>query len=71
MWCLAQKVQRTILFKYYISGHNPSSCFYLKHRTVYISKHKVSETGFRPEMGSIDRDSLYLRTESSLRNVVF
>jgi hypothetical protein len=24
-------------YKYYVSGHYPSSCFYLKHRPVYIS----------------------------------
>jgi hypothetical protein len=33
-------------YKYYVSGHYSSSCFYLKHRPVYISKHNVSETGF-------------------------
>jgi hypothetical protein len=25
-------------YRYYVSGHYPSSCFYLKHRPVYISK---------------------------------
>jgi hypothetical protein len=35
-----------ILYKYYVTGHYPSSCFHLKHRPVYISKHNVSETGF-------------------------
>jgi hypothetical protein len=33
------------LYKYYVSGRYPS-CFYLKHRSVYISKHNVSQTGF-------------------------
>jgi hypothetical protein len=29
-----------------VFGHYPSSCFYLKHHPVYISKHNVLETGF-------------------------
>jgi hypothetical protein len=33
-------------YKYYVSGHYTSSCFYLKHRLVHISKYNVSETGF-------------------------
>jgi hypothetical protein len=33
-------------YKYYVSGHYPSSCLNLKHRPVYFSKHNVSETGF-------------------------
>jgi hypothetical protein len=33
-------------YKYYVSGHYPSSCFYLKHRPVCISEHKVSENEF-------------------------
>jgi hypothetical protein len=33
-------------YEYYVSGHYPSSCFYLKRRTVYISKPNISETGF-------------------------
>jgi hypothetical protein len=53
--------------------------FYLKHRSIYISKHNVSETGFclhlqvKPtQLGPIDRASPYLKTEtqSSLRNVL-
>jgi hypothetical protein len=35
-----------ILNKYYILGHYPSSCLYLKCRPVYVAKHNVSETGF-------------------------
>jgi hypothetical protein len=76
--CLGQKVENTILFKYYISGHYPSSCFYLKHRPVYISKHNVSEAGFclglqiKPtQVGPIDRASPCLRKESGLWNAVF
>jgi hypothetical protein len=48
------------------------------HRLVHLKKHNVSDTGFclRPQvkptqLGPIDRASPYLRTESSLRNVVF
>jgi hypothetical protein len=55
-------------YTYYVSGHYPSSCFYLKH-PVYISKHNVSETGFSlrlqvksTQLGPIDRASPYLRT---------
>jgi hypothetical protein len=36
----------TTALKYYVSGHYPSSYFYLKHRHVYISKHIVSEAEF-------------------------
>jgi hypothetical protein len=32
-------------YNYYVSGHYPSSCLYLKHRPLYFSKY-VSETGF-------------------------
>jgi hypothetical protein len=35
-------------YKYYVSGHYPSSCFYLKHLFAFISKHNVSETGLCP-----------------------
>jgi hypothetical protein len=59
-----------ILNKYYVFGHYPSSCFYLKRCPFYFPKHSDSETGFclrlpvRPtEFGPIDRASLYLRTE--------
>jgi hypothetical protein len=55
--------------------HRP--VFMYKHCPVYISKHSVSETGFclrlqvKPtQLGPIDRAGPYLRTESSLRNVV-
>jgi hypothetical protein len=33
-------------YKYYVLGHSPSSCLYLKCRPVYLSKHNFSETGF-------------------------
>jgi hypothetical protein len=39
-----QEITSSIVNKYYVSGHYPSSSFYLKHRPVYISKHNVSET---------------------------
>jgi hypothetical protein len=53
-----------------------------KHRSVYITKHNVSETGFclrlhvKPtQLGPLDRASPYLRlgieTESNLRNIMF
>jgi hypothetical protein len=35
-----------IMYKYYVSGHYPSSCFYLTHCPALILKHCVSETGF-------------------------
>jgi hypothetical protein len=54
-------------YKYYVSGHYSSSCFYVKHRSVYIPKHMVSETGLclrlqvKPTyLGPIDRASSYL-----------
>jgi hypothetical protein len=40
------ELQMETFYKYYVSGHYPSSCFYLKHRHGYIWKHNVSETGF-------------------------
>jgi hypothetical protein len=53
--------------KYYVSGHYPSSCFYLKHCPVFISKHNISETAFclclqvKPiQLGPINRSSPYL-----------
>jgi hypothetical protein len=39
-------VEISFKYKYYISGHYPSSCFYPKHRLIYILKHNVSEVGF-------------------------
>jgi hypothetical protein len=33
-------------YKYYILGHYPSSCLYLKCHPVYFLKHNISETGF-------------------------
>jgi hypothetical protein len=36
---------KTVLYKY-VSGHYPSSTFYLKHCPVCISKHNISETRF-------------------------
>jgi hypothetical protein len=55
-------------YKYDVSGYYPSSCFYLKHSPVYVSKHKVSETGIclrlqekTTQLGPIDRASPYLR----------
>jgi hypothetical protein len=50
----------------YISGHYPSSCFYLKSRLVCISKHRVSEFYLHLQvkpthLGPINRTSTYLR----------
>jgi hypothetical protein len=65
---------------YYVVGHYPSSCLYLKKPSCLFSKHNISETGFylrlqvKPtQLGPIDRANPYLRreTESSLWNVVF
>jgi hypothetical protein len=60
-----EKLKR--LTNYYVSGHFPSSCYYLKHRPVYISKWNVSETGFclrfqvKPvQLGPVDTASPYL-----------
>jgi hypothetical protein len=54
---------------YYVFGHYPLSCLYLKKHPVYFSKHNFSETGFclcfqvKPtQLGPIDRASPYLRT---------
>jgi hypothetical protein len=56
-------------YNYYVFGHYPSSCLYLKNRPVYFSKHIVSETGFclrlqvKPsQLGPIDTARPYLRT---------
>jgi hypothetical protein len=66
------------LYKHYVSGHYPSSCLYLKHRPVYISKHNVSETGsclrleVKPtQLGPIDRGSPYLRTPAPTQDRVY
>jgi hypothetical protein len=68
IWYILYSVN-SVSYKYYVSGHYPSSCFYLKHRPVYISKHNVSETAlcFRhqvkpTQLAPIDRASPYLRT---------
>jgi hypothetical protein len=52
---------------YYVFGHYPSSCLYLKHCPIYFSKHNVLETRFclhfqvKPtQFGQIDRASPYL-----------
>jgi hypothetical protein len=70
-------------YKYYVSGHYPSSRFYLKHHPLCISKHNVSESGFslrlqvKPtSLSPLDGAShtsgdRRQETESSLRNVVF
>jgi hypothetical protein len=57
------------LYKYYIFGHHPSSCLYLKIVLFIFQKHNVSETRFclhlqvKPtQLGPIDRASPYLRT---------
>jgi hypothetical protein len=61
------------LYKYYVFGHYPSSCLYLKRRPVYFSKLSVSETGFclrlqvRPtQLGPIYRASPHLQTPMSV-----
>jgi hypothetical protein len=65
------------MIKYYVSGHYPSSCLYLKHRPVYISKHSVSEIGFSlrlqvksTQLGPVDRASPYLRTPAPTQDRV-
>jgi hypothetical protein len=65
-------------YKYYVFGHYPSSCLYLKkHRPVYISKHNVSDTGFclrlqvkSTQLGPIDRANPYLRCRRSFSVVL-
>jgi hypothetical protein len=34
-------VSEKYYYKYYLSGHYPSSCIYVKRRSVYILKHKL------------------------------
>jgi hypothetical protein len=65
------------IYKDYVSGHCPLSCFYPKHRSVYISKHNVSETGFclrlhvRPtQLGPFDTASPYLRTRNGYKKLI-
>jgi hypothetical protein len=57
-----------VRYKYYVYGHYPSSCLYLK-QSCLCFKHNVSETGFclrlqvKPiQLGPIDRASPHLRT---------
>jgi hypothetical protein len=59
-------------YKYYVSGHCPSSCFYLKHSPVYTSKHNISEIGISSiNWAQLSRFYLKTETECSLQNVVF
>jgi hypothetical protein len=53
--------------------HRLSSCFYLKHRPIYISKHNVSKTILSPSSSKTYSvlPNLKTETESSLWNVVF
>jgi hypothetical protein len=58
------RIGRVKKYKYYVFGHYPSSCLYLKNRPVYFLKHNASETGFCPrlqvkpaQLGPIDRAS--------------
>jgi hypothetical protein len=51
-----------ILYKYDVFEHYPSSCLYIKHRPLYITKYIVSESAFclrlhvKPiQLGPIDR----------------
>jgi hypothetical protein len=66
-YVLDTEVRKRRLYNSYLSGHHPSSCFYLKHSAVYISKHNISETEFclrlqvKPiKFYPIDRASPYL-----------
>jgi hypothetical protein len=59
-------------YKYFVSGHYPWSCLYLKHHPDYFSKRYVSEDRFCPglhvkptQMSPIDRASPYLWTDGS------
>jgi hypothetical protein len=67
----SESITLNFMYKYYVSGHYPSSRFYLKHHPVYILKHNVSETGFclrlhvKPtQLGSIDRAGPEIGTSS-------
>jgi hypothetical protein len=51
-------------YKHYVSGHYPSSCFYLNHGPVFIGTISVNWAQLR-------RFYLKTETESSLRNVAF
>jgi hypothetical protein len=42
---LKSEAEHMLKYKYYVFGHYPWSCLYLKHCAVYFSKHNISETG--------------------------
>jgi hypothetical protein len=61
-WISNLQASGRLLYKYYVSGHHPSSC------PLYISERNVSETGFflrlqvnYTQLGTIDRTSPCLR----------
>jgi hypothetical protein len=31
----------SVIYKYYVSGHNPSSYFYLEQKQDYVQKHNI------------------------------
>jgi hypothetical protein len=63
-------VYQILGYKYYVSGHYPLSCFYVKTHPVYTLKHNILETGFslhlqvKPtQLGPINRDIPYLQVQ--------
>jgi hypothetical protein len=60
------KIKFEYMYKYYVFGHYPLPCPYLK-CLASLSKHNFSETGFclrlqvKPTRGPIDRASPYFR----------
>jgi hypothetical protein len=59
--CLNTEVRARQFYKYYVSGHYPSSCFYLKHSHVYTSKYNIFGDWILCQLSPIDRASPYLR----------
>jgi hypothetical protein len=64
-YCFNSKLR----YKYYVSGHYPSSCIYLKHRPIYISKQRFEDWILSPSSGKTyshlgpnDRPTPYLLT---------
>jgi hypothetical protein len=59
----------SLLYKYYVSGHHLSSCFYLKQR---FGDRILSSSSDKPtQLGPIDRGSSYVRTPAPIRDRVY
>jgi hypothetical protein len=62
-------IESSVWYKYYVSGHYPSSCFYLNQSfgTGFCLHLKVK----RIELGPVDRASPYLRTLAPTQDGVY